>query len=225
MGRSFYKDEEDQYSTPGLPTVSHIKNEANELTTATEADIKINKFGNLITTSPALESFVSKIRETTTSYYNIINEKFEFYTSTAGSHLEMTKYKILDFKGEHEDLLPNGCTVLTATLVGSIVSRNRSLPIRFVTPILFGGIALKYVLPETYANVSNGFQHVGLSLENKYFPEFKQTREDNLKKFDQFMDSACALKQNSWNGLVSCVSTTRKSILSVVDSTANEKKP
>jgi organizing structure protein 2 len=222
MARSFYADEEEQYSTPGLPTVTHIqvpkpitKNETSN------TEIKINEFGNLIATAPGLEKFVSKIRKTTTEYYEEINEKYEFYTGTAKSHFGMTVDKIADFKGENENLLPNICTVLTSTLVGSIFARNHSLPIRFFTPVLFGAVALKYSLPNTFANVSGGFSNVGLAIERKYFPDFKETRENGLQKTQEVYKNAEQLKLNLWDGLVQNVSYARKSICGAI---CSEKK-
>lgn len=214
MGRSFYSDEEETYSVPGLPTVAQIE-ESKTPASAVEpssASITINKFGNLITTSTGLENFVSKIRMTTQDYIGVFNEKYLYYTGTAQAHLGMTVARIYDFKGEDEQLLPNGCGVLTATLLGSIVSRTRSFPVRFFTPILFGGIALKYALPQTYQNVADGFKNVGLKVEAKYFPEFAKTREESSAKVSELKTSIQNLQTDSWNCLVDTVATTRKTI-------------
>lgn len=217
MGRSFYKDEEDKYSTPGLPTVQHIA-EPETPSANTTTEIKVNKFGNLITTSPALERFASKIRETATDYYECASEKYDFYTGTASSHFAMTVDKVAQFKGQDEELLPNICAVLTSTLVGSIVARNRSLPIRFFSPVLFGALALKYSLPQTYNNLSTGLQNVGLAVERKNFPEFKETRERSCEQLHGLCNSIQQFRVDSWNSLVSTVACTRQSVCSSLKS-------
>lgn len=219
MARSFYADEDEKYSTPGLPTITHgetIKDETKQ--TPSNSQITINKFGNLITTAPALQKFSANIRETTTEYYNTFTEKYEFYTGTAKSHFAMTVDRISDVKGKDEDFLPNICTVLTSTLAGSIVSRSHSMPIRFFTPVLFGSIALKYTLPQTYENVSGVFSNIGLKIENKYFPGFKETREQSYKQSEDFCQNVEKLQNNLWNGLVESVGCVRKSICSSISS-------
>lgn len=217
MGRSFYSDEEDKFSVPGLPTVAHIEDaEAKEKGRATSTEITINKFGNLITSSPALEGFVSKVRKNVEHYYDVASEKYEFYTGTAKAHFNMTASRLYEFKGEDEQLLPNGCSVLTATLFGSIVARNHSIPVRFFTPLIFGGVALNYALPQTYRNVANGFQSVGLGIENKYFPEFSKTREESVAQISELKNSLENVQKDAWNGLVEIVADTRKSLCDLV---------
>lgn len=58
-------------------------------------------------------------------------------------------------KESNEKLLPGGIYVLVAAMAGSIVSRNRNILIRFVTPIVTGVTAAHYVVPRTTQNVGN----------------------------------------------------------------------
>ncbi|KAK5132862.1 hypothetical protein LTR08_008578 [Meristemomyces frigidus] len=58
-------------------------------------------------------------------------------------------------KESNEKLLPGAIYVLVAAMAGSIVSRNRNILVRFVTPILTGGVAANYVVPRTTENVGN----------------------------------------------------------------------
>ncbi|KAG0688114.1 hypothetical protein C6P40_001408 [Pichia californica] len=219
MGRSFYTDEETAYSVPGLPTVAQTTDALPSASSAPSASASasnssntINKFGNYITTSSGLENFVSKIRKTTQEYYEIADEKFQYITGTGQAHFIMTIDRIYNFKGEDEQLLPNGCSVLTATLLGSIVSRNHSFPIRFFTPIIFGGIALNFALPQTYKNVSDGFKNIGIKLENKYFPEFTKTRQDTCASISEISKSVENLQKESFDNLVNAVSYARKTV-------------
>ena len=58
-------------------------------------------------------------------------------------------------KESNEKLLPGGIYVLVAALAGSIISRNRNIAIRFVTPIITGVTTAHYVVPRTTENVGN----------------------------------------------------------------------
>ena len=56
-------------------------------------------------------------------------------------------------KESNEKLLPGGIYVLVAAMAGSILSRNRNVLIRFVTPVVMGVAAANYVVPRTTENV------------------------------------------------------------------------
>lgn len=58
-------------------------------------------------------------------------------------------------KESNEKLLPGSVYVLVAAMAGSIISRNRNILIRFVTPIVTGVAAANYVVPRTTENVGN----------------------------------------------------------------------
>jgi len=58
-------------------------------------------------------------------------------------------------KESNERLLPGGIYVLVAAMAGSIISRNRNIFVRFVTPIITGVTTAHYVVPRTTENVGN----------------------------------------------------------------------
>jgi organizing structure protein 2 len=58
-------------------------------------------------------------------------------------------------KESNEKLLPGGIYVLVAAMAGSIISRNRNILIRFVTPLITGVTTAHYVVPRTTENVGN----------------------------------------------------------------------
>ena len=58
-------------------------------------------------------------------------------------------------KESNEHLLPGSIYVLVAAMAGSIISRNRNILIRFVTPIITGVATANYVVPRTTQNVGN----------------------------------------------------------------------
>lgn len=55
--------------------------------------------------------------------------------------------------GEH--FMPGGVYVMVAAMAGSIVSRNRGLILRGVSPLAFGTVAAWSLLPVTMRNVSD----------------------------------------------------------------------
>ncbi|KAK1069268.1 hypothetical protein LTR12_001120 [Friedmanniomyces endolithicus] len=58
-------------------------------------------------------------------------------------------------KESNEQLLPGSIYVLVAAMAGSIISRNRNILIRFVTPIITGVTTANYMIPRTTQNVGN----------------------------------------------------------------------
>lgn len=76
-------------------------------------------------------------------------------------------------KESNELLLPGGAYVLVAAMAGSIISRNRNILIRFVTPIITGVTAANYVVPRTTENVAN--------LVWKYEEKYPVIRDNHLR--------------------------------------------
>ena len=54
-----------------------------------------------------------------------------------------------------EQLLPGGAYAVVAAMAGTIVSRNRGIFLRTLTPVTFGTVAAWYLLPVTMRNVSD----------------------------------------------------------------------
>lgn len=57
-----------------------------------------------------------------------------------------------EIRSDKEDILPGGIYVLVSTLSGSIIARNRNFLIRGISPVVFGVVAFRFFLPETYSN-------------------------------------------------------------------------
>lgn len=74
-----------------------------------------------------------------------------------------------------EALTPGIIYVLIAGLTGSVISRTRAFPIRFLTPPLFTVLAMPYFLPKTSHNIRQYLSEV----EDKQFPEFA-ARHDQI---------------------------------------------
>ncbi|WWD17212.1 hypothetical protein CI109_101650 [Kwoniella shandongensis] len=67
-----------------------------------------------------------------------------------------------------EALNPGLIYILISGLSGSVLTRTRSLPIRFLSPPLFTLLAFPYFLPKTSHNIRKYLSDV----EDKHFPEF-----------------------------------------------------
>jgi organizing structure protein 2 len=66
-----------------------------------------------------------------------------------------------------ESLTPGGIYVLISGLTGSVLTRTRSLPIRWLAPPLFALASAPYFLPKTSSNIRAYLSRV----ENAHFPE------------------------------------------------------
>lgn len=213
MARSFYADEEETYATPGLPTIPQPESlPLQNATTTSNTTLTVNNSGNLITTSPALQRFVSQLREKTVNYYTAASERLDRFTSTGHAHFFMTVDRVAEFKAEDEPLLPHACTVLTASLVGAIFARGRAFPLRFVTPLVFGGLALHWTMPHTFDNVAGSIKGISLAVEDSYFPSFRETRREASVKTHNAVVELQQLQNKAWEGLVQNVACVRKGI-------------
>lgn len=74
-----------------------------------------------------------------------------------------------------ESLTPGIIYVLIAGLTGSVISRTRAFPIRFLTPPLFTILAMPYFLPKTSHNIRQYLSDV----EDRHFPDIAQ-RHDQI---------------------------------------------
>lgn len=76
-----------------------------------------------------------------------------------------------------ESLTPGIIYVLVAGLTGSVLSRTRSFPVRFLAPPIFATAALPYFLPKTAHNLRKYISDV----EDKHCPEFA-ARHDHFNQ-------------------------------------------
>ena len=92
----------------------------------------------------------------------------------------------------NEKLLPGTIYVLVAAMAGSIVSRNRNVLIRFVTPVVAGVTTAHYVVPRTTENVGN--------LIWRYEQKFPVIRDNHLQiseRVRHFVDTGKAHSKTS----------------------------
>lgn len=168
--RLFYEDDEQVINKPG--TVTEITKNLKE---------QESSHGNI--------SFVEGMGIRSTSF---LEEKFrclrkELYDklSVCESELGTQKSSLLNEYNTlrnhveeviSEPVLPNLIYILTSTLTGSILVNRRALPLRFATPLLFGGASLWYFMPKTYDNLAQKY----CKFEEEKFPEFHKQKHEVL---------------------------------------------
>ena len=110
-------------------------------------------------------------------------------------------------KETNEKLLPGGIYVLVAAMAGSIISRNRNILIRFLTPIATGVTTAHYVVPRTTQNVG------GLiwSYEEKY-PVIRDNHVRLSEGVRHFIDTGKAHSQMGLNMAEDKVQGVRESV-------------
>ncbi|KAL7750460.1 hypothetical protein RI367_004234 [Sorochytrium milnesiophthora] len=86
-------------------------------------------------------------RSTTSSLQSVVNSWIGIERRVGNT--------IDNLKSEDERLLPAGLYVFVAAFAGSILVRNRAIPLRVLTPPLFFAAASTYFLPHTTTNVYN----------------------------------------------------------------------
>lgn len=75
----------------------------------------------------------------------------------------------------NEDLLPGFTYITIAAMSGSVLTRNKYMVLRLITPLLFGACCFSYVLPTTFKNTGN----LLYNLEKNALPEFT-TKQDYI---------------------------------------------
>lgn len=111
------------------------------------------------------------------SFLNYLDEGYTTY-STAERNATQTLANLHD---KREDLFPNSIYVIIAAMLGLIVARPRGLVARATLPLLFGGAAFRYFLPQTFANTGL----FAWKLEERNFPEVARLHERVITEVDQ----------------------------------------
>lgn len=186
--RNFYEDDKLIETTPGKNI--EIKDELKE---------KESSHGNIsfvrgmgIRTTESLEKSFHTLRQQLNHHLSVYSAEFSTQQSSLANEYDNIKTKFTE--AIKEPLLPSSIYVLTAALSGSVFSSKRNIPLRFVTPILFGGIAFRYFMPYTCKEVQGKL----LQTEKKYTPEVFSWQDEYIKKASLLKERACR-KSQEWN--------------------------
>ncbi|KAG5421234.1 hypothetical protein I9W82_000324 [Candida metapsilosis] len=171
MTRHFYEDDDNFITNkPGTTDPITPKLQSQESIHGGENATIID--GMVIRTTPILEKYTNSIRQYLITKFNIFEAELETQKSAG-----MNEWR--DLKAEfnsivNEPILPNSIYILTAGLTGSIIVRNRNIGLRLITPLVFGGCALKYFMPRTFGNLSKEYNE----FEMKTVPDVYKQRQE-----------------------------------------------
>ncbi|KAH9809887.1 apolipo protein O-domain-containing protein [Melampsora americana] len=82
-----------------------------------------------------------------------------------------------------------------STLTGSILTRNRSIFLRFISPITFLTISFSNLMPKTYENLKT----YSFDLQDQHFPNSALIRDDLILKSHQSLHQLNQLNHSFWN--------------------------
>lgn len=188
VSRNFYEDDKLIETTPGKNI--EIKDELKK---------KESSHGNIsfvrgmgIRTTESLELSFHKLRQQLNYYLSVYSAEFSTQQSSLANEYENIKTKVTDTI--KEPLLPSSIYILTAALSGSIFSSTRSIPVRFVAPVLFGGVAFSYFMPYSCKEMQGKL----LESEKKYIPEVFSWQDEYIQKASQLKERAFK-KSQEWN--------------------------
>ncbi|CAX45459.1 conserved hypothetical protein [Candida dubliniensis CD36] len=198
--RSFYEDDEYIINKPG--TITAITPELAEQESIHGQATFIN--GMVIRSTPILEKYANSIR-------HYLHNKLSIWTAELNTQTSAFKNELTTINSEinsliYEPILPNLIYILTMTLTGSIFVRQRNIVIRFITPIMFGGLSLKYFMPNTFKAIIGKYDNV----EKENLPQLYEQRQEltkNLKQLKNDMDQGL---ENAQVGVYQAVHDFRK---------------
>lgn len=195
MGRSFYEDDAFVITKPGVNVeISDTLKEQE----SNHGNITYVQ-GMAIRTTPYLEKYSNSIRLW-------LHDKVSIYSAELGTQKSFINNEINSLKNEidstiQEPVLPGLIYILTATLTGSIVASRRALPIRFITPIIFGTAATAYFTPKTFDSITSKYENY----ERNTFPEINKQKHE-------LCDEYCKLKAQSEQSIANAKTDLQNSI-------------
>ncbi|KAG7195039.1 uncharacterized protein KQ657_004152 [Scheffersomyces spartinae] len=198
--RSFYEDDSDVISIPGLATAIPEDLKAKE---GAHGEVSFVD-GMTVRTSPYLEKYANEVRYYVHDKYTIIAAEL----ATQRLALRQEWNSVTSFLNNDlikDPLLPNSIYILTITLLGSIAARNRGLPLRFLTPAVFGTGAVAYYAPNTF----NATKSHLCQLERENLPELYQQQQQLKSQWDALKDKGDRLSAQLEAELQNSVHQTR----------------
>ncbi|KAI5955576.1 hypothetical protein KGF57_003709 [Candida theae] len=179
MGRNFYNDDDELIiNKPG--TIDPITAKLQQEESIHGGDNATIIDGMVIRTTPILEKYSNQLRQFAITKFNILEAELATQKSATLNewHSLQTGFNRL----VKEPVLPNAIYILTAGLTGSILARNRNLALRFVTPLVFGGVATSAFMPRTFDNLVREYDE----FEVAHVPELYNQRQELIRTLRQW---------------------------------------
>ncbi|EGW32429.1 uncharacterized protein SPAPADRAFT_61501 [Spathaspora passalidarum NRRL Y-27907] len=175
--RSFYEDDELIINKPGVNVEISPELKQQQLPSGGE-DVKFVD-GMTIRTTPIFEEYANKVR-------HYLHHKFSLFDAELSNlksafHNEVTCLKSEIHTVVQDPVLPGLIYILTGALTGSILVRNRALPIRFIVPTAIGTGALSYYMPKTYQAIGVKYER----LEQDKLPEVAKQRQELIVQYQK----------------------------------------
>ncbi|PLW30671.1 hypothetical protein PCASD_15139 [Puccinia coronata f. sp. avenae] len=145
----------------------------------------------LVKTELPLQSQVRWARQNIQSFKNDLESRFNVVVDH-GYHVEKkfvgTLSSLID---QRESNSSSVLCVGIGTMTGSILARNRSLPLRFLSPLAFFLISSNQFLPSTTHNIKTYI----FKLQDHHFPQSAATRDQMIKQGEESVGWLKQLKQ------------------------------
>ncbi|KAH3674666.1 hypothetical protein WICPIJ_009508 [Wickerhamomyces pijperi] len=208
QSRSFYQQDEEvaPISTPieqqsTTTTSTTTKPTTNEVTGVVSEYIE----GYKIQTSSFLEAHSQVLRSALAEKVNYVEAEYNNLKSAATNEWNTLTSNIVSVYDPRDQFLPSFIYALTTTLTGSILVSKRSLPVRFITPLVFAIGSFKYFLPLTYNNTKSSIK----SWEAESTPELLEFQK-SVKGFASDLEDGVVKTGDSLNqGLIDLVHQAR----------------
>ncbi|EMG49516.1 MIC26 MICOS subunit MIC26 [Candida maltosa Xu316] len=198
--RQFYEDDEYILNKPGTTTPIPSQLEAAESIHGNATFID----GMVIRTTPILETYANKLRHYIHDKVSLWGAELNTQKSAFNNEFKNLSYEIDSLI--QEPVLPGLIYILTIGLTGSILVRKRNLLVRFITPVLFGGVALNWFMPRTASGVAMKYDE----LESKNLPELHIQREIVQRSVEEFKKEADRSLEDAEKSVVQAVHDFRK---------------
>lgn len=199
--RSFYAEEKD---------IAFSQVPVEKASVPVEEDTIKKEFvsGYEVDRSSFLEEHTKVLRGKLNTQLSIVTAEYNNLRSAAKNEWDNAINKITSVYDPEDKFLPNFNYALTIMLSGSILASKSSLPVRFITPVVFGTAAFKFFLPRTFANTCNAV----MNYEANNYPDvlsFQRSIKDSLQQLEK---QGCDLQRDANEQLVKLVHDVRVSL-------------
>ncbi|KAK9461502.1 apolipo protein O-domain-containing protein [Lipomyces oligophaga] len=171
-----------------------------------------------------LEAYVRTCREYLTTALSFVNVHLDVAMDQYLAAESTVTKTVSELKSDKEDTLPGGIFVVIAALTGNIYARQRNILIRGVfAPVLFGGAAMAYFLPNTFQNFGELIWKFEVLV-----PQVANTHVFVKNMIIDAVDTAKLIAKDSSDAIEHFVSSSRRSIKEatglLISTDENEKK-
>ncbi|CAN3372731.1 hypothetical protein DIURU_004780 [Diutina rugosa] len=175
--RNFYEDDANVVPKPGS-VVPAAGTEVQAVGTSTVVD------GTSVRSARFLERVFRSVRQELEDVYLTLRSKGdEAYSSLNSAERQVTS-TVSGLHARQEDLFPNSVYILIAGLAGNIAARKHGVVAKVTLPVLFGTVAFRYFLPQTFANTT----HYLWEVEQRNFPEVAAKSSELAKHTHELVD-------------------------------------